>query len=342
MKKPKFLKTSYIKTKIKSFIIKLSLLCLKKNKSKDNSKILIVAFYELGDNIIQSKTIEILSNEFGKNNIYILCKNKWRILYELQNYEKIFVDEINWNIFYKIKLYRNLNKINFSKMIILNHGEEIPEPVKYFNIKEKYNLLGEEKYILEKEKNLLKKLLNKNFTLEEIKPSLNKYFLEKKYKNIICIAIGASSVRRIMRYKTMRKIIEELLIEFKDKKIILLGSGKKQVDYAQELIKGIENSHLKNYVGKLSLIRTMEYINDADLFIGGDSGLMNVAFGLNKKIICLHWSKEKYIWEHPFKNIKIIKGKGGKEYIDKKYGTEILNSIKIEQIKEAIVELNIR
>ena len=62
-----------------------------------------------------------------KENIYILCKNKWKILYEMQGYKNIFVDETKWNVFYKIKLYRKLNKIGFFKVAIFNHSSLPPE-----------------------------------------------------------------------------------------------------------------------------------------------------------------------------------------------------------------------
>lgn len=344
MKKIKILKTSYLKNKIKSIILKICLIDLKffnkKNKKEFSNKVLVVSIDSLGDNIVKCQTMEIFANEFGKENIYILCQNKWRIIYDLQGYKNIFVDETKWNIFYKIKLYRKLNKMQFSKVIVFDHPG-YPPVIQYIYARPKYQVSEKVDYILEKHLILLKKVLNKEFELNDIRPNFKKNIHKEKPNNTICIGIGASGTERIMEITNMKSIVLGLLSKFPTKDIVLLGTGKREEKYAKELLKEIKNTKLKEYVGKMSLQETIEYINNCCLFIGGDSGLMNIAFSLNKKIICLHWSKNKYIWEHPFENIKIIKGKGGKEYIDKKYGTETLNSINFEQVDQAIEELKI-
>ena len=163
-----------------------------------------------------------------------------------------------------------------------------------------------------------------------------KFFL---YSNIISIAVGASSDKRTCTYDNLKNYIENIL-KFKENKVIyLLGTGKKQEKIAKQLIENINSDRLVNLVDKIDLNEVIQIINDSDFFIGGDSGLFNIAFSLEKNAICLHWSKDKFVWEHSGKNIKILKGKGGQEYIDSKYGTDILNSITFEQVKEAINEL---
>ncbi len=342
MKKINILKTSYLKRKIKENILKICLLDFKlKERKIDNKKILIVSMDSLGDNVIKSKTIEILSNEFKKENIYILCKNKWKEIYDLQGYFNLFVDESNWNIFHKVKLYRKINKMNFSKVISLSH-KGIAKELEYIYTKNKYATLETVDYVLERHVLILNKVLNKNFSLEEVKPNFKKYFPLKKYSNIICIGIGASGNERMMKIENMKKIIVGLLQNYPKKDILLFGNGKREKEYAKKISEGLETKNLKNYIDKLSILETMQYISDCDLFIGMDSGLMNIAFALDKKVICTHWSKEKYFWEHPFKNVKIVKGNEDKKYYDKVYGTEILNSISFEQIIKAAKELNVK
>lgn len=343
MKKIKILKTSYLKRKIKDLILKLCLLDFKfkKNSVSDNNKVLIVTMDSLGDNILKSKTIEILTDNFGKENTYIFCKNNWREIYKLQGYTNLFLDDSNWNIFYKISLYRKLNRINFSKIIVLGYGGTPPE-LEYLYNENQYKDLGKLDYVLTKLADILYQVFDKKFSIEEVKPDITKCFPEHRYSNIICVGIGASGNEKIMRSENMKKIILELLSKFPNKEIIILGAGKREKAYTEKLLHGIENKNLKNEVNKLSLLETMQYLNDCDLFIGMDSGLMNIAFSLNKKVICTHWCKEKHAWEHPFENVKILKGKGGKEYFDKIYGTETLNSITVEQIFEAIEELDIK
>lgn len=67
MGKIRILKTSYLKRKIKEYIIKLSLVDYKLlRKKKESKNLLIIILDTLGDNIVKSKTIEILTNEFWK------------------------------------------------------------------------------------------------------------------------------------------------------------------------------------------------------------------------------------------------------------------------------------
>lgn len=341
MKKIRILKTSYLKRKIKEYIIKLSLIDYKlfnRKNIEDNKNLLIITLDALGDNIIKSKTIEILASKYGKENTYILCKNKWKVLYEIQGYKNIFVDETKWNIFYKIKQYRKLNNIGFNTIAIMNHSY-IPEEASYIFSGKKYDMSENVEYILEKHVLILKKILGKEYSIEEIKPDIRKYFPNKKYNNIISIAIGTADYMKTPTYINLKNYIEKLLKLKKD--IYLLGSGSKQKEIANKLQKEINSNLIFNYIDKLSLKEVIQVIKDSDLFIGGDSGLYNIGFSTKVNIICLHWSKRKTPWEHNEKNIKVIKGKGGKEFIDSKYGTDILNSITFEQIEEAINELKI-
>lgn len=343
MKKIRVLKTSYLKRKIKEYIIKLSLIdyrLFNKKNIEDNKNLLIITLDALGDNIVKSKTIEILANKYGKENTYILCKNKWKVLYEIQGYKNIFVDETKWNIFYKIKQYRKLNKIGFGTVAIMNHSY-IPEEASYIFSGKKYDMSENVEYILEKHTIILKKILGKEYNVEEIKPNIKKYFPKRKYENIISIGIGASNNKRTLPIEKMSKIIIELRNKFPNKKIAILGTGKKQENYYKELKKITGEKNIQNYINKVSLLETIQIIKDSELFIGYDSGLLNVAFALNNKGICLHWYKEKFVWEHPYLNIQTLKGKSGEKFIDKEYGTDILNSITFGQIEEAIEKLKI-
>ena len=339
MIKLKIFKTSYLKRKIKSFFIKIFLLDYKLKKEKISKNLLIVTMDALGDNIVKSKTIEILSDEYGKDSTYILCKNKWKVLYEIQEYKNIFVDETKWNIFYKIKLYRKLNKIGFDKVAIINHSH-LPEEIEYIYSGKKYDTSVSVNYILEKHIYLLKNILKRNFSLDDIIPNITKYFSETKYKNIIVVAVGSAGDEKTPTYENYKKYIGVLLKKFEGKEIYLLGSGKKQKITANNLEKEFKNKFIKNMIDELELKEVIQIINDSELFVGPDSGLYNIAFTLNKKIICLHWYKDKSIWEHNSKNIIILKG-DGKNISNKKekYGTSTLNSITEKQFEEAILKL---
>lgn len=341
MGKIRIFKTSYLKRKIKEYLVKISLLDYKFfSKKKESKNILIITLDALGDNIVKSRTIEILAEKYGKENTYILCKSKWKSIYEFQGYKNIYIDETKWNIFYKINQYRKLNKIGFETVAIMNHSY-LPEEADYIYSGVKYDMSENVEYILEKHIILLEKIFKRKFTLKEVKPDIRKYFPETKYKDIISIAIGASNDMRTLPVEKMADIIKKLRIKFPNKVIAILGSGKKQENYYNKIIDIIGEKNIINYIDKIPLLETIQIIKDSDFFIGYDSGLLNIAFTLNKKSICLHWCKDKFVWEHPYSYIVTLKGKGGEEYIDKKYGTDILNSITFEQIEEAIKNLKI-
>ena len=290
--------------------------------------------------MVKSKTIKILEDNFGKDNTYILCKSKWQSIYELQKYKHIYVDETKWSVFYKIKLYRKLNKIGFGTIAILNHSF-LPEEEKFILKGKKYDTSRTVNYILDKHVFLLNEILNKQITRDQVIPDMRIYLPENKYQNIITIAVGTADYIKTPTFDNLYKYITGILGLNLDKDIYLLGTGDKQNAVATKLINTIQSKKLKNMVDKLNLIEVMQMIKDSDLFIGGDSGLYNMAFCLNTKTICLHWRKNYPLWEHRTSNIRILKGKGGKEFIDKQYGTDILNSITFEQIKEAMRELNV-
>ncbi|WP_410209036.1 glycosyltransferase family 9 protein [Fusobacterium sp.] len=344
MKKPKYLKTSFWKRKIKEIIIKIFLLdffLLKLKKNTNNKKVLIITLDALGDNVIKNKTIKIIEYYFGKENTYILCKNKWEIIYKIQGYSNIFVDETKWSVLYKIKLYRKLNKIGFGTIVVLNHSF-LPPEVEYIIGGKKYDMSEDVQYILEKHLIILNKIFNIKYSLDDIKPDFNIFFPRTKYKNVITIAVGTADYPKTPTYENLRKYIESILRLENNKIIYLLGTGNKQYKVANKLEKYFATHRVVNVVDKLDLKEVMQVIKDSDLFIGGDSGLYNIAFALGVKTICLHWKKNYPLWEHKSENVVILKGAGGEKFDNLESGTDVLNSITVQQLEAAIEKLGVK
>lgn len=332
-------KWSRFKKRISKSIIETYASILNK-KDKPNKKVLIVTLDALGDNLVKTKTIEIIAEYYGSENISILCKDKWADIYKKLGY-RTYVDEYK-NTLKRAYLYRKLNKINFKKIIYFKH--DLSEVQEYFFPKEKileqymdtkYN------YILEQHIDLLEKITGKNYTLNDIRPDLKESFKKTDISNTISIGIGASNRVRTLPVKKMVEIIKLLLCKYPEKKIVLLGSGKKQVEYTKEIMKIIKNENVINKVEKISLIETLEIVANSDLFIGYDSGLVNAAFSFKTKYICLHWGKVE-TWWHKFENCKTLIGDEKNIEKDGVYGTDILNSITILQVEKALDELKIK
>lgn len=332
------MKWSHIKKGMSKKIIEI----FSKNRSKDkgeSNKVLIVTLDALGDNLVKTKTIEIISKFYGVENTYILCKDKWADIYIKLGYQT-YIDEYK-SLIKRIFLYKKLNTENFKKIIYFKH--DLSEKQEYFFPKDKIVEQTMDKkynYILEQHIDLLEKLTNEKFTLNDIRPNLKKEFKNIKVKNTISIGIGASNTVRTLPVKKMIEIINLLLKRFPNKDIILLGNGRKQEEYTKEITKTIKNKNVINKVGKIELIETLEIVANSDLFIGYDSGLVNAAFVFQTKYICLHWGKVE-TWWHKFENCVTLIGDEKNIEKDENYGTDILNSITMSQIQEALNYLKI-
>lgn len=329
-------KWSHFKKRVLDKVLKSAISGTKIDENIKN-KVLIVTVDALGDNLVKATTIKKIAEYYGKENIYILCKDKWAKIYEIQGYN-VFIDRYK-NILERIKLYKKINEIPYEKVIYFNHSRE-NEVEDFILCKNKIENKDDFKYVLEQHVNILKKVTGKDYTLEDVRPDLKNEFLDAEINNTISIGIGASNQKRTVPVKKMREIIVHLRNRFPNKKIILLGSGKKQVEYTKELMKGLEKKNIEDLVEKVSLIETLKIVANSDLFIGYDSGLTNAAFSFNTKYICLHWSHLE-TWWHRFNNCVTIIGDEKNPVIDGIHGTKILNSITLDQIDEGIEELNI-
>jgi ADP-heptose:LPS heptosyltransferase len=90
------------------------------------------------------------------------------------------------------------------------------------------------------------------------------------------------------------------------------------------------------------VVEVLQAIEGCYFFIGPDSALYNGAFVLNKPTIGLFGASITQAFEHPYEHIKIVKGDGN-VMCDKldNYGSDVLNSISIEDIEKAIMELSL-
>lgn len=356
-RKPEFLKSSYLKSKIADIFFENWLERYKKNFIlQKSSRILIISMEALGDNVVKTTSIKKISDYYGKENIYIMCRDKWECVFNKLGYNVIGMQKIKnpiKNVKYKIDFFKKLNELHFQKVILLDHlsdGKILKnlisnEKIGISNEENKYMTkeirMPEDKwYVLDRQSLIVNELLNQSFTKEDLRPDMREMFKEKKYDDVISIGIGASSEQKTLPIKKMVEILEMLSKRYPNKKIVFLGNGKKQEYYSKQLIESCNCKNIESYIGKISLIETIRVINDSDFFLGYDSGLSNIAFALRKKYVCLFWT-DMTVWQHPFDDLKIIKGDGINPENDGYHGTDILNSIKVEQVEEALKELKL-
>lgn len=330
------MKWSHFKRDLKEWIIRFFSNIKPKNVEK--KFILINTMDALGDNLVKTKAVEKIAEHYGKENTYILCKYKWASIYERLGYN-VIIDYYK-GFFKRIKTYRKINSLPLKKVIYFIHdGEMVSE--KLINCKEKEVFKGveEDKYILDYHREFLKEILKKDFSIAELKPNLKEFYKDGTIKNVITIGIGAASKNKTLPMEKMLKIVELVANLYPKKRVLLLGSGKKQNEYSEKIIDILGKDNIENCVDKFSLEEVLKYVANSDLFIGYDSGLTNAAFAFGTNYICLHWNTNK-IWKHNFEKCVTLVGDGNIEE-SKEYGTKYLNTIKLEDVKKAIEKLEI-
>ena len=255
----------------------------------------------------------------------------------------------------RVKFIKKLTNLNIEKVIHLEFDIQ-DEFVRYLKCKEKigfHNIYHpetdklltkviniEKNYVLDDCVNFANDYFNKKFKLEELRPNLKKKLQNINFNKGIIVGIGANSRKKIITPERMKEYLIKIYEKYPEEEVILIGKGSLEL----EISKKLEGKNIKNLVNKLSLEESLNKINDAKLYIGNDSGLYNLAFGLNKKIICFFGGEKNSRFKHnKFKNIEILnydKNTRPKNIISKsKYGTYELNNISVKKFEEVLIKL---
>lgn len=287
----------------------------------------------MGDVVIKVPLIEKIIKQEGKENVYFIATKRTIPLLKSLNYFNIL--EINRDIrkyFIKaLKYTLMINKIGFKKVINLEPhlvfegvildpiiamekiGYRKFEDINYISNERFYNkvIIGDEKlkntdYMSKHFQCMYHELFKGKVKLNDVIPDLTNFIKVDSVKKIISIAIGAGIPARNYDSGYLIELIKMILDNKKKWKVILLGHGEKEVKKSEIIEKEICNSLLENFVGKLTLKETMYKIAESTIFIGTDSGLYNIAFGLKRKIICIYGEGDKNRFRHQGKDIKTL------------------------------------
>ncbi len=367
-KKKKWFKKAHLRELLEKIVFSVFLFKYKKYKNKDTKQyfnsdiqrkkeknILVVSLDALGDNAIKLEAVRKISEYAGSpKNITILCEEKWESLYRGYGYN-VFTEN-NKRIRYKRALmYRKVNSFDYDVVIHYDFSRVL-ESEKYIFSKnglEKLNCLDSVDYVLDKNCLMLKKLTGKDYTREEVRPSVENFknilnakqdILEEQNNNLkpISIGIGAAESFRMMSSKKIIEVINYLSNKYPERELYLLGTGKRQKKYVENIIHSVKNPNVKNFVDKTTLVESIKLLDNSYFFIGFDSGLGNVAFSLRKKLISLFWQNNLKLWMHDkFNDSKVIYGSGINPINDGINGNDVLNSITIEQIENSLNDLGL-
>ncbi|MGB6127736.1 MAG: glycosyltransferase family 9 protein [Psychrilyobacter sp.] len=362
MKKPKFLKTSYLKQEIREFLIKILFLFnyFEEHYKNSEKSLLISSTDGMGDAVVRQKLLDMIVEKEAKiyDNIYILASKNSYEFFKIFGYNVILrSDDERTKLIKRIKLIKKLTNLNIEKVIHLEFDIQ-DEFIRYLKCKEKIGfnniyhpetnkLLTQvikmgDKYVLEDCVSFANEYFDKTFKLEELKPDLEKKMKNENSNYNIVIGVGANSKTRIIDIKRTKEYIDKIYELYPKKQITLIGKGELEFKISKKL--EIEFPKLKNFVNKLSLEETIDEIQNSDLYIGYDSGLYNLAFGFNKKIICFFGGNKKTRFYHnKFNEVEILSyievSKPCNIIKNSDYGTYELNNISVENFEVSLIKL---
>lgn len=135
-------------------------------------------------------------------------------------------------------------------------------------------------------------IINKDYELT----AKNKLISLDKKKKTIGICIGTNPVHQRKRFSRIPhevkkwdlenyiKLVEELTMDYN---IILLGGKKEEQEIKEYEDKLNKNGRVVNFISKTTIIESVALINECDLVIGGDTGMLHIADALGKETLTI-------------------------------------------------------
>ena len=350
----KYLKKSYIQEGINLYLVRF-ILSFFKSRFKPTGKVLVKSCDGIGDILVRTKLMEEIEKKYGKENICVLMKSGYTKLGDMLGYKTIeYSRKDRKNLFPRLKKMYELNSMGFSTYINIEFANDItvgnlfiPERIGRCDLNwqvERNNKYYTKSYILENDYVMNqvafmgKEILGKNFKKEDMIPDLKNIFGYGE-KNIV-VAVGSTEKERVCSPILMSKYLQEILLKYPNEKIVLVGNGERQNKYAETIIEILNNKNVENLVDKTTLKEVFEIVSKSYLFIGFESGLYNLSFVTRKNGIVLFRDKEN-IFLHNVPWLKIITPKEIVLQVeDEDYPNKIINSITVEEFREALKEVN--
>ncbi len=355
MEKKYYLKKSYIKNLLNMYITRFFLiLFFKKEKNPEN--ILIKISDGIGDVVIRSRLSEKLIEKFGKDKVYFLMQENYKQLGEILGYKVIGISKSEkYNLLKRIRKFFEINKLGIKIFINLEGKNDsvvgniitkekigisdMDPAVKIYNkFYTKEIKVNKNEKILNQIKTIAESILERELKEEELIPNL-KVNINFKSEGIV-IAIGSTSREKVCSPYRMVEYIKEIEKEFPKEKIYLVGNGKLQLEYAEYLIKKLNEVKIINLVDRTNLKEAFEIIESCKLFIGFDSGLYNYSYSLRKKTIAL-FKDLNSPFRHEAEWVKVLGPEKEKinDFEDENYPNKEINNISIQSFINALNEM---
>ena len=117
MKKPYWLKKSYLKYKINNILFSFTQIFISKNKN--GKQVLITELDGIGDIVVRQKLVDLIAEKHGKENVILLATYGTELL-EFMGYKyEVFAKDAHYNFLKLISLFKKLCKYEISTLYSL-------------------------------------------------------------------------------------------------------------------------------------------------------------------------------------------------------------------------------
>ncbi len=288
-------------------------------RPKTQKTVLIVNLYTIGDYILFRNFLQYVKEEYNEFKI-VLCGNTiWKELSEY--FDKSYINEFIWidvdkfisspsyrfSILKKARAYTYSIALHpcYSRSFFM--GDQIIKNVvakrKIGSKCEKsrfsfFKRLTSDRYYTQlmntPEENIFEFERYRIFfedlyrrKLPVSKPQLPLLSIENpvKEKRYAVIVPGASSKLREWSPKNFAEIANFLWRRFSYKSVLI--GGPKDQDIARQMLSCFNVDNMINMVGKVSFLKVIRIIQDSDLIVANETGIVHLGVALNKKILCI-------------------------------------------------------
>jgi lipopolysaccharide heptosyltransferase II len=300
-------------------------------QTRSIARILIIRLSSIGDVLLTTPAIRLLKKKFPGSRIDFVVKNEFaELLIYNSHLDQFYLFDKNDNYKALKEIKQEIRNENYDLIVDLHNnfrslylttGSRAPKIVRYKKgylrrfllVKFKLNFYKKNIPVYQRYINSLASFqINDDFHGLEIyidketeNRILKKYadFLNGPKSLLVGIALGAKHATKRWTSEGFSTIINEL-IEKRNAIIILVGSRNDREMVHSLHIK--ENQSVLDATGELSLLESGTLMNQCDLMITHDSGLMHLSSALRKKTVAIFGSTTEELGFFPYTTRHII------------------------------------
>jgi heptosyltransferase-2 len=265
-----------------------------------NMKFLIIRFSSIGDIVFTTPVIRCLRKRFPDAEIHFLTKLENKLILDSNPYlnkvlclnDSLFstiVELRKENYTAVIDLHKNLRTFLIKSALLKpNYTFQKLNWEKFLITQFHYDILPRNLHITERNLAAVEPLGVHNdeegtdyFIPIKDEVKLNVYGLEPN--NFIAWVVGAKHFTKVLPIEKVLQTIALLQQSLPLKKIVLLG-GKDEIEFGNNIQKEF-GEQVMNFCGKLNLNASASLIQQSEIVVSGDTGLLHIAIAVGKPVV---------------------------------------------------------